>query len=77
MRDKRSIRIIKRETRATADNAPETPSAERPAPTEREIKTVVSGWVHEHARRSDDFRRTFSKLLTEMGFEPSRLTGRA
>lgn len=77
MREKRSIRIIKRETRAAADTAPESPQDERPAPTEREVKTVVSGWVREHARRSEEFRRTFADLLREVGFQPSRITGRA
>jgi hypothetical protein len=76
MDGRKPIRIIKRENKAKNENAAKPPRVAAPNP-EREVKTVVSGWVREHARRSEEFRRTFAKLLTEVGLTPSRSTGRA
>ena len=61
----RPVRIIKRDQRGQAVTAaPEAP----PAPAERDIKTVVSGWVSEHRRRTDEFRRNYADLLKGVGF---------
>ena len=76
MREKRSIRIIKRDSQASEPKA-ETARPKRPVDSEREMKTVVSGWVKEHARRSDELRKSFAKLLAEVGLQPTRATGRA
>lgn len=35
----------------------------------REMRDVVSDWVHEHRRRSEEFRRNYSTLLGELGFK--------
>lgn len=60
------IRIIKREQRGQA--APAVATEMQPAATEREVKTVVSGWVSEHRRRADEFRRNYAELLKGVGF---------
>lgn len=61
----RPVRIIKREQRGRAvEAAPEA----RPVPAERDVKTVVSGWVNEHRRRTDEFRRNYTDLLKGVGF---------
>ena len=61
----RPVRIIKRDQRGPqppAASAPEAPA------TEREVKTVVSGWVNEHRRRAEEFRRNYAELLKGVGF---------
>lgn len=67
----RPVRIIKREQRgqqAPATAAAATATAAPSAPAERDIKTVVSGWVSEHRRRTDEFRRNYTDLLKGVGF---------
>jgi hypothetical protein len=60
----RTIRVIKR-----GERAQEVAQAPAAAPsTEREVKTVVSGWVNEHRRRADEFRRNYADLLKGVGF---------
>ena len=66
----RPIRVIKREQRAQGE-APAQAAGEGCAePSERELKTVVSGWVREHRQRSDEFRRAFAQMLREAGMSP-------
>lgn len=62
----RPVRIIKRDQRGPAPAA--TVPAPPPAPVERDVKTVVSGWVSEHRRRTDEFRRNYADLLKGVGF---------
>ena len=71
----RPVRIIKRDQRgATAAVAAPPPAkpADGPAASEREIKTVVSGWVNEHRRRADEFRQAYTTLLKGAGFNLAR-----
>lgn len=70
----RPVRIIKREQRVAAVTAaaPTPNAAASPAAHEREIKTVVSGWVSEHRRRADEFRQAYATLLKGAGFNPAR-----
>jgi hypothetical protein len=44
-------------------------AAEKPAAPGREVRDVVSDWVRDHRRRSDEFRRNYSTLLGEVGFK--------
>ena len=71
----RPVRIIKRNQRGAAEAAPAA-AEPQPAVSEREVKTVVSGWVNEHRRRADEFRRNYADLLKGAGFSsvlsPSR-----
>jgi hypothetical protein len=39
------------------------------APVERELREVVSGWVREHQRRTEEFRQNYSTLLSSLGFK--------
>lgn len=77
MRQAGKIRVIKRELRqAESGKAVAAPVLE--AGSERETKQVVSEWVREHQRRTDEFRRNFTRLLRDMGFTPPNMhAGRA
>ncbi|MFN2414301.1 MAG: hypothetical protein ABR603_04075 [Pyrinomonadaceae bacterium] len=43
--------------------------ADEPAAPGREARDVVSDWVRDHRRRSEEFRRNYSALLGEVGFK--------
>jgi hypothetical protein len=63
MRENRPVRLIrKRDSQATNEPSPSAAPLSRPAPTEREVKTVVSNWVRDHRQRSEEFRRTCATL---------------
>jgi hypothetical protein len=72
MQQNRAIRIIKRGQTAQAENATEAVAEVSAEPSERELKTVVSGWVREHRQRSEEYRRSFADLLKESGFHSPR-----
>jgi hypothetical protein len=68
----KKIRVIKR---GQAEARPEpAPAAEPRADKEplRAVKTVVSGWVSEHRQRAEEFRKAYSTLLKEVGFNAPR-----
>ena len=70
------VRIIKGGRAARAAEA--APAAvESDAAASREVKAVVSDWVREHRRRTDEFRRNYSSLLGELGFKGPSFGGRA
>ena len=60
MEHEKRVRIVKRGRRQEA----EAPAGPLPA---REVKDVVSGWVREHQRRSEEFRNNYSTLLGQLG----------
>jgi hypothetical protein len=68
----RAVRIIKRGQTATAESVTEAVVEASAEPSEREMKTVVSGWVREHRQRSEEYRRSFAELLKESGFRSPR-----
>ena len=82
----RPVRVIKHVQRKSAENpskantvAEQGPPQSRAVgvagnsePSERELKTVVAGWVREHRQRSEEYRRAFADLLKESGFRPRR-----
>jgi hypothetical protein len=73
----RPVRIIKREQRGQAAATATAQAAQpQPAVMEREVKTVVSGWVSEHRRRADEFRRSYADLLKGAGFSAALSTAR-
>ena len=73
MLNNKQVRVIKRGERAgTIEAASRVVPAGGGAVTEREIKTVVSGWVSEHRRRAEEFRQTYTSLLKGAGFTPAR-----
>jgi hypothetical protein len=77
MKQNRAIRIIKRGQRAGVEKVAEVAKATSAEPSERELKSVVSGWVREHRQRSEEYRRSFADLLKESGFRSSRVTSLA
>jgi hypothetical protein len=62
-RDQR-IRVVKKGERAYGAGAP---AAAEKAPTERELKRTVAGWVSEHRQRSEELSRGLAGLF---GLEP-------
>ena len=70
MEQPKRVRIIKGGRAAgvaeAAGGAAEVPAA---AESAREVKAVVSDWVRDHRRRSDEFRRNYRALLGEVGFK--------
>jgi hypothetical protein len=63
MRENRPIRLIRKSQPDTnGTSAAGTVAANRPEPSEREIKTVVTSWVSDHRRRSEEFRKTIASL---------------
>ena len=77
MQQNRAIRIIKRGQRANEETAAQAAVAVSAEPSERELKSVVSGWVREHRQRSEEYRRSFADLLKESGFRSTRVTSPA
>ena len=74
MGQKYQVRVIKRGERESArpvEAAASEASAERAEPSERELKTVMSGWVREHRQRTEEYRRSFAGLLRQVGFNPT------
>jgi len=66
MNSNRPVRVIKRGERQQAAQAVEAApvAAEKGAArVEREMKTVISGWVTEHRQRTEEFRQTFAALF--------------
>ncbi len=72
MGQKYQVRVIKRGQRESAESvvAAAAERAERAEPSERELKTVMSGWVREHRQRTEEYRRSFAGLLRQVGFNP-------
>lgn len=78
MAEAKRVRIIKGGRAArVAEEAGGADSATAAAEPAREVRAVVSDWVRDHRRRSDEFRRNYSALLGEVGFKLPSLTGRA
>ena len=66
MEHQKRVRIVKRDRK----NEPAAPVDSRPATATaaaRDAKDVVSGWVREHQRRSEEFRNNYSTLLGQLG----------
>ena len=79
MEQPKRVRIIKggrasQQTQATEVARVASQPAVAPG---REVREVVSDWVRDHRRRSDEFRRNYSSLLGEVGFKMPSFGGRA
>ena len=74
MQQNRSIRVIKHHQRAETESRTKAAGSARQEPSERELKTVVSGWVREHQQRSEEYRRALTDLLKKSGFGAPRAT---
>lgn len=71
MGQKYQVRVIKRGEREQAKPIELAESVEQAEPSERELKTVMSGWVREHRQRTEEYRRSFAGLLRQVGFNPT------
>ena len=58
----RRVRIIKRDQRGAAEG-PKSPVGGGSQRASRGVRTVVSGWVREHGRRTEEYRLTYVALL--------------
>ena len=77
MEQPKRVRIIKGGRGAQATEAARVAADTPTAAPGREVRDVVSDWVHDHRRRSDEFRRNYSTLLGEVGFKMPSLRGSA
>ena len=68
MEQAKRVRIIKG-GRAAQVAEPARVAADSAAAQGREVRDVVSDWMRDHRRRSDEFRRNYSTLLGEVGFK--------
>ncbi|MGB8509553.1 MAG: hypothetical protein WCD76_14295 [Pyrinomonadaceae bacterium] len=74
MSQNKTVRVIKQAARKQTETQPAR--ADGGAKTEREMRTVVSGWVREQQGHAEEFRRNFTTLLREYGFNPPRASSR-
>ena len=74
MEQPKRVRIIKG-GRAAREAEAARAAAEEPAAEGRPVRDVVSDWVRDHRRRSDEFRRNYSTLLGELGFKTPGYSG--
>jgi hypothetical protein len=67
MQTNRQVRVIKREQREIGrDAAAVTTTAGERAPTERDVRAVVAGWVREHREGVGDYRRALTNLFARL-----------
>ncbi|HEX8719806.1 MAG TPA: hypothetical protein VF736_04135 [Pyrinomonadaceae bacterium] len=66
MEQPKRVRIIKGGRAAQQPQQAAEPAQAAPS---RQVREVVSDWVRDHRRRSDEFRRNYSTLLGELGFK--------
>jgi hypothetical protein len=76
MEQPKRVRIIKGGRAAQVAEATSVAADASVAPS-REVRDVVSDWVRDHRRRSDEFRRNYSALLGEVGFKIPSFGGSA
>ena len=63
MRQKQTVRVIKREQRAAGgEGAPRAAGADGARARERELRAVVSGWIREHRLQSEASRRAVARF---------------
>jgi hypothetical protein len=72
MQQNRPVRVIKHDQRICVESREKAAGEENAEPSERELKTVVSGWVREHRQRSEEYRRALTDLLKQSGFRSPR-----
>jgi hypothetical protein len=77
MQQNRRVRVIKHNQRAGTESRTQAQCDANREPSERELKTVVAGWISEHRQRSEEYRRALTDLLKEAGFRSPRATSPA
>ena len=77
MSQNRPVRVIKHNQRVRVESHAKAAGEESSEPSERELKTVVSGWIREHQQRSEEYRRALTDMLKQSGFRSPRATSLA
>lgn len=79
MQTNRQIRIIKRGEGASVggDAAAFAMQAGEVAPTERDVRAVVSGWVREHREGVRDYRSALATLFSRLDAGATSVAGPA
>ena len=73
MQQNRAFRVVK-----SGQKIGDTRAAEKPAATiEREMRSVVSGWIAEHARAAEEMRAASVALLLDASSRFPRVSPRA
>ena len=72
MQQNRPVRVIKHNQRVRVESRAEAAGEVSAEPSERELKTVVSGWISEHRQRSEEYRRALTDVLKPSGFRSPR-----
>jgi hypothetical protein len=70
----RRVRVVKRGRSVESQACGEDESRGRDGG--RVTKDVVSGWVREHVRRTEEFRHNYARLLRDSGFVFPRPCGK-
>ena len=65
MQNNRRVRLISKRDRTTDESTTKPPT---PKSREREMKTIISGWVSEYRLRSEKFRRSFTTIFSDVDF---------
>jgi hypothetical protein len=68
MQTNRQVRVIKRGERASVGDDVEAVATQagEVAPTERDVRAVVSGWVREHREGVRDYRSALATLFSRL-----------
>jgi len=77
MKFDRPVRIIKGGLKECVGNANGEAPPTVAEPSERQVQTIVSAWVSDHRRRSEEFRQNYSSILRRAGFLLPRAHSRA
>jgi hypothetical protein len=72
MEHAKRVRVIKGGRAGREAEPARNAVAEHESDARRDVRDVVSDWVRDHRRRSEEFRRNYSTLLCEMGFKSPR-----
>jgi hypothetical protein len=70
----KQVRIVKRGQSEQPEAQAQTKEDAREGG--RKTKDIVSGWVREHVRRTDEFRYNYARLLRDSGFVFPRSCGK-
>ncbi|HZT57985.1 MAG TPA: hypothetical protein VFA21_05085 [Pyrinomonadaceae bacterium] len=72
----KQVRVIKRGQSAETGAAAHGQAESRGRDKGRAPRDVVSGWVREHVRRTEEFRHNYARLLRDSGFVFPRTCGK-
>ncbi|MDT7605405.1 MAG: hypothetical protein QOF61_3402 [Acidobacteriota bacterium] len=71
MEQNRQVRVVKRDQQGRAGNPAQALGGTVGAPTEREVKAVITGWVREHRERSEEQRHMLAAVFGGVRLQPT------